>query len=103
MAVEAEVGVAADPPGEAGVYGLAGPEPGLGLPCVWWAAYAPTRLDWGLLLSEGETPGWGPAAEGSWGLGEDEDEGVGRYPPPSRPCGGGPPGPLSARSRFNSL
>lgn len=35
-AVVAEAGVGAGPPGEAGVYGLAGP--GLGLPWGWWGA-----------------------------------------------------------------
>lgn len=40
VAAEAEAGVGAGPAGEAGVYGLAGPEPGpgLGLPCGWWEA-----------------------------------------------------------------
>lgn len=75
--VEAELD---GPPGEAGVYGLVGPEPGLGLafPCGWWGAYAPPLPDRGLLLSEGVTPGWGPAAEGRGGLGEEEDGGVER-------------------------
>lgn len=39
-AAEVEADVGAGPPGEAGVYGLAGPEPGpgLGLPWGWWGA-----------------------------------------------------------------
>lgn len=39
-AAEAEVGVDVGPPGDAGVYGLVGPEPGpgLALPCGWWGA-----------------------------------------------------------------
>lgn len=79
-AAEAEAGVVAGPPGEVGVYGLAGPEPGpgLGLPWGWWGVYAPPRPDRGLFLSEGETPGWGPVAEGSGGLGEEDDGGVER-------------------------
>lgn len=67
-------------PGEAGVYGLEGPEPGpgLGLPWGWCGAKAPPRPDRGLLLSEGEAPDWGPVAEGSGGLGEDKDGGFER-------------------------
>lgn len=37
VAAEPVAGVGVGPPGEAGVYGLPGPEPGpgLGLPCGW--------------------------------------------------------------------
>lgn len=78
-AEEAEDDAGVGPPGEAGVYGLAGPEPGLGLglPWGWWGAYAPPLPDRGLFLSVGETPGCGPVAEGIGGRGE-EDGGVER-------------------------
>lgn len=68
----AEAGVDACTPGDAAVYGLAGPEPepGLGLPWGWWGMYVPPLPDRGLFLSEGDTPGWGPEAEGIGGLGD---------------------------------